>query len=117
MPGYPGPDRSLKGDYFFFAHGNWCPSDPDNVDNTRSRENGKAIQQIEPAKQVTWEKRHLEFLHAIGPTPLALVKRQENLVAPTGQLVCRKVLVACPGLHGKPRMRLICVCQVHNRAV
>jgi len=74
MPGDVGPDRSLKGDYFFFVDGNWCLSDSDNLDNTRGRENGKAVQQIEPAKQVAWEKRHLEFLHAIGPTALALVK-------------------------------------------
>src|ERR1051325_2524722 len=107
MPGHPGPNRGLKSHYFFFVYRNWCLSDSDNLDYTRSRENRKAIQQIEPAKQVAWEKRHLEFLHAIGPTPLALVKRQENLVAPAGQLFCRKVLVSGPGLHGKPRMRLI----------
>ena len=117
MPGHPGLDRSLKSDHFFFVHGNWGLSDSHNLDNSRSRENGETIRKIEPAKQVAWEKRHIKFLHAIGPAPLALVKRQENLVASAGQLFCSKVFVSGPGLHGKPGVGLGFACQVHSRVV
>src|ERR1700686_236934 len=54
-------------------------ADPHKLYDTRDRQGRHSIKQVHLAEHVTIEKRFLDFLDAVRPSPASAVKRQKYL--------------------------------------
>jgi hypothetical protein len=104
LPWQSGLNRSLNGIDFRILDGNWCFAVSDHLDDAGRDQDGKPIQYVKSAKQVSRKQRQLDVFDAIGPTPPAYVNRQERLVALAAQMKRRKLFVSQPRLQRVPRV-------------
>jgi hypothetical protein len=106
-----GSNRSLNGSNFGIVNGQGPFAYSNYANHPGCDENGEPVFQVEPAKDITREKRELNFLDSVRPSAPGLVLREKPLITFTPEDGRDGILEMAPDSECEPWVN--CVPRLH----